>query len=121
MRQLWEFAGMPADQEPAPEFTDEFHRALVAALLRSNSWLTIFMITDLFARDERFNVPGAIGDDNWTQRMHVPVSDLDAEPQTGWIRELLRASGRAVTKPKRKSRSRTSPIPDSLPEPIQTA
>jgi 4-alpha-glucanotransferase len=54
------------------------------------------MITDLFAREERFNVPGATGDENWTQRMHVPIHDLNRQPQTRWLKSLLRLTGRAI-------------------------
>jgi 4-alpha-glucanotransferase len=95
MRQLWDFAGLPASRMPPLNFTNSLHRALIAALLQSNSWLAIFMITDLFARTERFNVPGAVGEANWTQRTHVTIKELDAQPQTRWLRKLLRETGRA--------------------------
>jgi 4-alpha-glucanotransferase len=96
MRQLWKFAGLPDDESPSLRFTVRLHRALIEALLRSRAWLTIFMITDLFAREERFNVPGATGEENWTQRMHVSIAALDEEPQTRWLKSLLRKTKRAA-------------------------
>jgi len=95
MRQLWKFAGLPDDESPSLRFTARLHRALVEALLRSRSRLAIFMITDLFAREERFNVPGAMGEENWTQRMHVPIAALDQQPQMRWLKSLLRKTGRS--------------------------
>jgi 4-alpha-glucanotransferase len=96
MRQLWKFAGLPDNETPSLRFTVRLHRALIRALLQSRSWLVVFMITDLFAREERFNVPGATGDENWTQRMHVPIHDLNRQPQTRWLKSLLRLTGRAI-------------------------
>jgi len=38
------------------------------------------MITDLFGRTERFNLPGVAGSENWSQRLHATVAELYAEP-----------------------------------------
>lgn len=48
---------------PAP-WSDEIHEGLLRGLFASNSWLAVNLITDLFGTSERFNVPGAIGDQN---------------------------------------------------------
>ena len=104
MRQLWEFTEAPLSRKPPVRFTNGLHRALIAALLRSNSSLAIFMITDLFARTERFNVPGAVGEANWTQRMHVPIKELGTQPETRWLRKLLQETGRAAAASRGPSR-----------------
>ena len=34
------------------------------------------MIVDLFGTEDRFNVPGSLCDDNWTQRLSLPIEKL---------------------------------------------
>ena len=76
MREILDFCG--ARELPVPqEFTAEVHEAFIRGLFESNSWLAVHQITDLFGLAERFNVPGAIGDQNWTTRVEGFVSDWD--------------------------------------------
>ncbi|MEA3212377.1 MAG: 4-alpha-glucanotransferase [Chthoniobacter sp.] len=92
MRLLWRYAGL--ESEPSPVFTPEFHQALLRALFRSNSWIAVVMITDLFGRSERFNLPGvAVG--NWSGRLHASIAQLSSESVVVTVTELLRESGRA--------------------------
>lgn len=96
MQRLCNFAGI---QEKMPQpFSDEIHMALIAALFRSNAWIAILMITDLFGTTQRFNVPGAIADTNWSERLPEPVSKWKDNMQTVWkagrARMLLRETGR---------------------------
>ena len=58
------------------------------------------MITDLLAREERFNVPGTSANSNWSQRMHVTLEALTQDPAhrtraTGF-RALLEHAGRTL-------------------------
>ena len=96
VRILARFAGFEVN-EMTP-WSDEIHARLLAAILRSNSWLCIFMITDLFATTQRFNVPGALSDANWTQRLDSPPSTWANDPtraaQMTRIRQLLAETGR---------------------------
>ena len=73
------------------------------ALFRSNSWIAVCMITDLLARDERFNVPGTSANSNWSQRMHVTMETLTQDPahraRTAAFRTTLERAGR-VTPPR---------------------
>jgi len=92
-RVLSQFAGQGGN--PPREFTPELHEALLRALFESNSWIVVVMITDLFARAERFNLPG-VGHGNWTQRLHRPISELEQEPVLPRVRSLLSQSGRAA-------------------------
>ncbi len=75
MSELMRFAGRPdlADQP----FNPAVHQATQHALLASNSWLVIPLITDILGTDERFNVPGAIGAENWTHRLGGTIAELD--------------------------------------------
>jgi 4-alpha-glucanotransferase len=52
------------------------------------------MITDLFGRTERFNLPGVAGSENWTQRLHTTVAGLRDEPNVPAISAMLRECGR---------------------------
>lgn len=92
MRRLATFAGLRSSHPPA-SYTPALHRALLDALFRSNSWLAVVMITDLFARTERFNLPG-IAAGNWTRRMHAPVSQLDLSLILPGLPQMLSAAGR---------------------------
>ena len=76
----------------------EIHECLLAAILRSNSWLCVFMITDLFGTNERFNVPGAVSNENWSHRLsHTPAAwRVDAAhcATLAHVRQFLRESKR---------------------------
>lgn len=74
LSEMLEFAGR-GDIDPSSPFTGEVHQALLEGLLACNSWIAIPMITDLFGSGQRFNVPGAVGSDNWTARIEEPVSE----------------------------------------------
>ena len=53
----------------------QVHEALLRGLLACNSWIAIFMVTDLFGTSQRFNVPGAVTDSNWSERIERPVKE----------------------------------------------
>lgn len=100
----WEMqclAGFAGLQIPIPTpFTPEIHESLLAALFRSNSWLSICMITDLFGGTQRFNVPGAIADTNWSERIPQTVGQLrrnkEIHPLMKRIHGLLKKTGRSL-------------------------
>ena len=77
---------------------DKVHEKLLAALWRSNSWLAIVMITDLFATSQRFNMPGSVAESNWSERLAQPIARWRSDPvlreKTAHVRPLLRATGR---------------------------
>jgi len=68
------------DNNVPREFTPVLHEAFCRQVLASNAWLAIFMITDVFAQEMRFNVPGPIAESNWTERLSTTVAELDADP-----------------------------------------
>lgn len=76
---MWEFmdfCGGRTDALPCG-FTPEIHAAFVKGLFATNSWLAVHQITDLFGLADRFNVPGAVGDQNWTTRIPGTPADWD--------------------------------------------
>jgi hypothetical protein len=56
------------------------------------------MITDLFATAQRFNVPGAVSELNWSQRLQGTPTDWRADAElsakVSRVRELMDAAGR---------------------------
>ena len=94
MQEIARFAGIGAHQ-PVP-WSEEVHEALLRALFTSNSWLAVNMITDIFGTAERFNVPGATGDQNWTDRFPVPISQWSKTwpEKLGRIHAMMRETGR---------------------------
>jgi len=76
MREMLTFCGCP--DLPVPQaFTPEIHAAFIRGLFASNSWLAVHQITDLFGLPDRFNVPGAVGNQNWTTRIEGPPAEWD--------------------------------------------
>jgi len=98
MRQLLAFAGRADIELPRP-FDAKVHLATMQGLLASNAWLVIPMITDILGTTDRFNVPGAAGDQNWSARLTVAVSGLDVSfaAPLARFREALSASGRCTS------------------------
>ena len=97
LAKIAEFAGVPSPTAEA-DFDNDFYAPVMEALLRSESWIAIVMITDLLARKDRFNVPGTAANTNWSRRMQKSVARLEASPTTRKrirvIRELLEKTGR---------------------------
>ena len=54
------------------------------------------VVADLFGTEERFNVPGATGEENWTERFPVPVAQWDSRwpDKLQRIKEMIKQSGR---------------------------
>ena len=71
VRRLAAWAGF--DVPRMMEF-EQVHEAFLRGLLACNSWITIFMVTDLFGTTQRFNVPGEVSASNWSARIALPVS-----------------------------------------------
>ena len=96
MKALLAFCGVEGMALPCP-FTPEVHAALVRGLFASNSWLAVHQITDVFGLGDRFNVPGAIGDENWTARIKGPISEWDDlfREAVGNVSEAIRQTGRS--------------------------
>lgn len=99
LAKLAHYAGIAAEDLHG-EFSERVHGQLLEALFRSNSWIAICMITDLLARDERFNVPGTSASSNWSQRMHVTLETLSGDPahrlRTAAVRATLERAGRST-------------------------
>jgi len=83
------------DSRLVRDFEPVVHRALCKRLLECPSWLVALTITDLFALDLRFNVPGPVSESNWSERLPFSVEDMDSgkvRPDlvaecAGWLRE----------------------------------
>jgi 4-alpha-glucanotransferase len=86
------WAGLDENDVPR-EFTSALHEAYSRRTLAANSWLAVFMITDVFAQEKRFNVPGPIAESNWTERLDVPIRHLDGDKAKMFAR-LIRQSNR---------------------------
>lgn len=96
MRKMMAFAGEPELTLPR-KFDHKVHQAILNGLLNCNSWLVIPMITDILALEDRFNVPGAADDQNWSVRLAVPISKIDetfSDPLKRFA-TAIHASGRA--------------------------
>ena len=80
------------------DFEKDFYPAIMEALLKSNSWIAMVMITDLLARVYRFNVPGTKASLNWTRRMQRSIAQLSSsskdQGRMQLIQELLVKTGR---------------------------
>jgi 4-alpha-glucanotransferase len=84
------FAGFKRT-ETEIDYERDFFPAVIRALLQSESWIAVVMITDLLARDYRFNVPGVSAKSNWTRRMQRSISQLRSSPKERKRMELVRA------------------------------
>lgn len=76
------------------EFTPELHERYCRRLLATNSWLAMLMITDIFAQETRFNVPGSVGGSNWSARLERTVAELDRDPKIEMFARLVKESQR---------------------------
>lgn len=70
-----------AGQEPYRDFAGAAHEMILRGVLNTPSWLAVFMITDIFGSEARFNVPGAVTEGNWSYRLDKTVAELDRDAQ----------------------------------------
>ena len=86
------------DQNIPRDFTAELHEAYCRRVLESNSWLALFQIADIFAQETRLNVPGSVGESNWSARLEKTVAELDKDPdllaKTQLVERLVKETGR---------------------------
>jgi len=81
--------------------TVEVAEAAIARNLRSSSAVVVFQIQDLFslcydlrrdpAETERINVPGTVGDHNWSYRIPVTIEELREHELGSRVRSLIAA------------------------------
>ena len=99
LRHMMNFSGLH-HEEPPREFTSRVHEAFLRAVMRSQSWLAVVQITDVFSQTDRFNTPGSVSAGNWSHRLPHTVQQLDAHPEllskTRTFCHLARESGRTI-------------------------
>ncbi len=97
LRRIAEFAGISGFTEK-PDYGRDFYQPTLDALLQSNAWMALIMITDLLGRKDRFNVPGTAADSNWSRRLQMTVQRLrgsaTVKKRMKLVRSLLQTSGR---------------------------
>src|SRR5438552_5993474 len=76
LRQGWGGRASLYSKIDAPDFEKDFYPAILESLFRCDSWIAMVMLTDLLAREYRFNVPGTKASLNWTRRMQRSIGQL---------------------------------------------
>ncbi|WP_367870959.1 4-alpha-glucanotransferase [Luteolibacter sp. Populi] len=93
---LREFAGSNGHFPEALD--DELLGDLQGALFRTNGRLAVLMCSDLLGVPLRFNLPGSYGRGTWSDRLEMPLRELENHPVYGAriekAAELVRESGR---------------------------
>jgi len=65
----------------APELDRATRDRFLEMLAASSSNLALFPVQDIFGWRDRINVPGTVGDPNWTWRVPWPVDVLEHQPE----------------------------------------
>jgi 4-alpha-glucanotransferase len=91
------FAGLNSKIDQL-NYEKDYYPAIMDALFRCNSWISIVMITDLLTRKYRFNVPGTKANLNWTRRIQRSIAKLRSSrkerQRMRLIHELLKKTRR---------------------------
>ena len=99
LQQLMIFLGESPENEPPVFLTEKLHEAFLRVLLEAKPCWTIFIISDIFGVDWRFNEPGTAGDENWSRRLDRPLSaypeDLLMGAKLRFLREEIIRTQRA--------------------------
>ncbi|MBM4375206.1 MAG: 4-alpha-glucanotransferase [Deltaproteobacteria bacterium] len=89
----------PRAAELGPRYDLAVHEALAYALAGSGSELVLFLVQELLGFRDRINVPGTVGEHNWTFRLPVDVASLARDPYVAdhlrIVADALRRTGRA--------------------------
>jgi 4-alpha-glucanotransferase len=65
--------------DPARPFDDDVRDALLRAVYGASSRLAINPLQDLLGTPDRVNVPGTVADSNWSYRMPMDITALEAD------------------------------------------
>lgn len=90
---LADYAGLPTEAAMVP-WGPEIKDALFRALLSCRSAYAALMWTELFDLPVRLNTPGTVGGTNWSPRIPFTAAQAAAMPQSAWLAELSRQTGR---------------------------
>jgi 4-alpha-glucanotransferase len=86
---------------PDQPFDDRLRDAFLELIFRSGANLVLLPIQDIFGWRDRINVPGTVGDGNWTWRLPFPLGDLgtrgDAAERAAFLRQLAGDTVRSVS------------------------
>ncbi len=97
----WEMAG--GGSAPPKAYAAARERIL-SSLYSSGSALALLQFQDVAGTRERVNMPGTVGEHNWTYRIPLPAEDLCADPAIGEATRLLKRlsadSGRLPQEPR---------------------
>lgn len=85
-----EFAGWAGLDIPNVTSFERVHAQLLETLFKCNAWIVVCMVTDLLATTQRFNVPGAVAQSNWSQRLADPISQWNQHPALRKIIDRVR-------------------------------
>lgn len=93
---IWEMISAQKTDGNVP-FTLEVQRTILRRVLTSASALTLFSWQDIIGTLDRINVPGTVGDENWTYRSaYTPQEAAQVyAAQLQMYRELLKETGRS--------------------------
>jgi 4-alpha-glucanotransferase len=103
VQRLMRFLDLDTDNPPT-QYTDDLACVFFKTLLASPCWLVVFMVTDLLGTKQRFNQPGSVGSDNWSERLDKAIAlyeeDRTYANKISCFRGYVEQSGRA-SKPAR--------------------
>lgn len=84
---------MVSGEDGSPAFSPRVHELVLKNLYAAGSDLVVLCFQDVDGSKDRINVPGTVGEHNWTWRMPRAAEDLDAAA-AAWLRRLAVESGR---------------------------
>ena len=92
---MWEMITAQKTDGNVP-FTLPVQRAILQRVLTSSSALTLFAWQDVVGTLDRINIPGTMGDENWTYRTGCTPQEAAEKyaPQLEQYRQLIAQSGR---------------------------
>lgn len=80
LKLISQYADLPVVEDGSyPAFGSEIKWAMVDALLKSGARYAALMITDVIDSRERINVPGTVGEHNWTYRVGWEFESIPSE------------------------------------------
>ncbi len=86
-RAIAQLLGLSSIDQP---WSGEVHERLLATLYAAGSDEVFLPLPDVFGWSDRINVPGTVGDHNWTWRLPWAVEDLGQQPDAARAAALSR-------------------------------
>ncbi len=91
----------PVGLSAGAPYNPSLQEAIIDLMLSSGAGIVIFPLQDILCDDQRVNVPGTVGSENWCYRMPLALSEIDSDRLYGERLSYFKSAVKRFSRDKR--------------------